>query len=405
MKKIDVIFSGTLKNAIGPTGTLKRIIKNREYFLSRGYDITVFTSDNYSDEIKSVITDEAGMQKKPTGKYKEHLKALVPKSFILSALYYYRLYLSNQKLTKYYFNLNRSPDIVVFHNNFQCYQFLKSNKNREIKTAYFMHSDAVPFKMDLVYKPKLKNTWAERLLMKTHRHIVNNVDKFVFIAKIGQDNFLGANPSLDKSKSFLLINGIEDFSTDELSHLKSLNIKRRFQYNLVCTGSISNRKGQAIIVEALNKIDKSILKKIHLTIIGDGPDRMKIEEYVSNNGLIENVTFLGKVDNSEVYKHLAENDIYILMSYNEGLPISIIEGMRSSLPIITTNNSGMPEVVKDGYNGILLEPNVNQLVEVFNNMDNFDFVTMGMNSRLRFEKEFTFNRMKEEYCDMLDSII
>jgi glycosyltransferase involved in cell wall biosynthesis len=405
MKKIDVIFSGTLQNAIGPTGTIKRIIKNREYFLGRGYDITVFTSDDCSNNIKTVNTNDSVKQKNSKAKLKEYLKDLVPKSFILSGLYYYRLYLGNKKLTKYYFNQKRSPDIVVFHNVFPCYQFLKTNKNKEIKTVYFMHSDAVPFKMDLIYNPKLKNSWVEGLLMKTHRYIVDNADKFAFIAKIGKDNFLAANPTIDESKTCLLINGIEDFSSNELSDLKSLIIRKRFKYNLVCTGSILNRKGQAIIVEALNRIDKKILKDIHLTLIGDGPDRVKIEEYVSDNNLIENVTFKGKVKNSEVFKHLAANDIFILMSYNEGLPISIIEGMRSSLAIITTNNSGMPEVVKDGFNGVLLEPDVNQLVEIFNNMDNYDFETMGINSRLRFEKELTFGRMREEYCDMLDSLI
>jgi len=268
-----------------------------------------------------------------------------------------------------------------------------------------MHSDGIPFKMDLIYYPKLKNTWFERWLINTHSYVINTVDKCVFIAKIGQNNFLADNPSFDKKKTFLLINGIEDFSDIELSYLKSFNKKSKFQYNLICTGSISNRKGQSIIVEALNKIDKSILQKIHLTLVGDGPDKIQLVEYAAKNCLLEHIAFEGKVANSKVFKYLAENDIYILMSNNEGLPISIIEAMRSSLPIITTNNSGMPEIVKNEYNGILLEPNVDQLVELLNDIDNYNWSAMGKNSRLRFENELTFDRMRKEYCDMLNSIM
>ena len=90
------------------------------------------------------------------------------------------------------------------------------------------------------------------------------------------------------------------------------------------------------------------------------------------------------------------------MSNNEGLPISIIEAMRAGLPIVSTRISGIPELISD--NGLLLDPDVAQLTEIFNHIDEYDWKEMGVKSRKRWENEFTFDRMKKQYCDMLDSL-
>lgn len=80
------------------------------------------------------------------------------------------------------------------------------------------------------------------------------------------------------------------------------------------------------------------------------------------------------------------------MSNNEGLPISIIEAMRTGLPVISTKISGIPELVD--INGILIDPNVEQLTTIFDHMDEYDWNVMGKRSRERWKKDFTFDRMK-----------
>ncbi|OFY38931.1 MAG: hypothetical protein A2X18_05445 [Bacteroidetes bacterium GWF2_40_14] len=406
MKLVDVINYATLNSPIGPTGTIRRITKNRNYFIERGYDITVFSSDLLSNQKKRILNINSPFSNKKSLKKKsiKFLTSLVPQSFLLSALYEYRNYLKIKKLTRYYFKEKRQTDIVVFHGYIECFQFLKKNKDKDIKTVIFLHSDGMPFEMNLIYRPRLKNTWYERWLMSIHKYVIENVNQCVFISKIGQGNFLAENPAYKINKTSLILNGIEDYTDAESIFLKSFIKNVNNKYKLVCSGTLINRKGQSIIIEALNKINKNVLKIIHLTLIGDGAERNRLEYYVTHNGLTENVIFLGKIDNSEVFKYLAENDIFILMSLNEGLPISIIEAMRSSLPIITTKRSGMPELVKEGFNGFLLDPDVDQLVVLLNKITEYDWKTMGRNSRSRFETEFTFNRMQEEYCNMLDSL-
>ncbi len=408
MKTVDILFSSSLNSTIGPTGTLRRINKNREYFLSCGYNITIFTPDNLLNNKHSTFNSINRLKKYSPNlkiKLRKSIKNLLPKSFILSSLYQYKQYVGIKKITKKYILLKRSPDIMVFHDYIQCYQFNKMcNNNNKSKIVCFLHSDGRPFYMRLENFPKLKNTLVERQMWKIHNYLLKKIDKYVFIAKMGARNFIELHPNFDKNKVAIIINGIEDYTTNELATIDSLQMLNNFKYRFVCTGTIQKRKGQFIILKALCEIRKDILEKIHITFIGDGPNKIMLEEFVKNNNLSKNVSFIGKIENSNVYKYLANSNIFILMSYNEGLPISIIEAMRAGLPIITTNRSGMPELVKNNFNGLLLEPNINQLKNVLNDIEKYDWQNMSKNSRIRFENEFIFDRMKKEYCGMLNSI-
>ena len=66
---------------------------------------------------------------------------------------------------------------------------------------------------------------------------------------------------------------------------------------------------------------------------------------------MNNVIFKGAVPNAEVYKYLAEANIAILMSNNEGLPLSLLEALRCGLACISTRVAAIPEVILDNYNG------------------------------------------------------
>ena len=102
---------------------------------------------------------------------------------------------------------------------------------------------------------------------------------------------------------------------------------------------------------------------------------------------------------------LSQFTAIILTSRNEGLPISIIEAMREGLAIISTNISGIPELVENKHNGLLIDRSVEQLKEIFNNMDSYNWEDMGENSLKLFEDKFTLDRVFTEYCDIYDSLL
>lgn len=410
MSQLDVVIFGSLSRPMGPAGTMRRILKNKEYFDSRGYHMSIFSSDglvlNY-DMVQKMHTDSTPIFREGIiYSMKRHIRNRVKGNFLLSLLFFRRDVLNQYSVVKQYLKLDRTPAIISFHSIDSCYYFLKHNK-KAVKVVLFFHSDAIPFKMISYNYPKLEGTNINKWHNKVIEYCIERVDKCVFISQIGMNNFKNFYPFIPIDKLFLVINGIEDFTENEKAYLNEFKPTKRPLHRLCCVGTINGRKGQQLICEALAMVDKTSLSNIHVTFIGDGSEKNNLINYCNEHGIASNVSFVGTVPNSDVYKYLANSSIYILMSYNEGLPISIIEAMRAGLPIISTNISGIPELIHtegDNVNGILLNPNTEKLIYVLNSLDNYDWKIMGKNSRKRYNSDYTFTRMREEYCNMVDSI-
>ena len=118
-------------------------------------------------------------------------------------------------------------------------------------------------------------------------------------------------------------------------------------------GEIGQRKGVFDILCALSEHHDEAEGKIEL-IIGGNRNEQKLLDTIKENKLDKMVRFEGWVSGEKKLRLLNEADIYILPSFNEGLPISILEAMSYGCPIISTPVGGIPEVVKK--NGILVTP-------------------------------------------------
>ena len=91
-----------------------------------------------------------------------------------------------------------------------------------------------------------------------------------------------------------------------------------------------------------------------LCMVGDGPDREPIERRASELGIVRHCYFLGYQE--EVAPYYAVFDAMILPSGNEGTPVSAIEALASGRPVVATRVGGVPDVVRDGEDGFLVEP-------------------------------------------------
>lgn len=92
-----------------------------------------------------------------------------------------------------------------------------------------------------------------------------------------------------------------------------------------------------------------------LTIVGAGELREDLEAYVQRSGIV-GVTFLGRVDNRQIPAILAAHDVFINTSLQDNLPGSVLEAFASGLPVVSTNVGGMPYLVQDQVNGLLVPP-------------------------------------------------
>lgn len=152
-----------------------------------------------------------------------------------------------------------------------------------------------------------------------------------------------------KIKNICIVPNIIDYPNTYL-------VKTNFEkINLLFLGYIGNKKGIFDLLEVLS-MDKLFYEKhIKLQIGGNG-EIDKLKSKIVELGLTNIVEYIGWVSADDKCNYLKNCDVYILPSYNEGLPISILEAMSYAKPIISTNVGGIPEIVIPSQNGFLIEP-------------------------------------------------
>lgn len=126
-------------------------------------------------------------------------------------------------------------------------------------------------------------------------------------------------------------------------------------YEIICVGRLCSAKGQHILVAALDMLVQKGLK-VRLRIVGDGPDRASLEQQVGQLGVAEQVVFEGAVNQDRIRDLYALADIFSIPSFAEGIPIVLMEAMAMKIPCVTTRITGIPELIRDGEDGLLVAP-------------------------------------------------
>lgn len=134
-----------------------------------------------------------------------------------------------------------------------------------------------------------------------------------------------------------------------------INPNKTTCFSLLFLGLLGQNKGIYDLLDCLNEHKSVFSGKLKLFVGGNG-EISKVTQIISKYGLSDIVSFEGWVSGDKKIELLNKVDAYILPSYHEGLPISILEAMSYSLPIISTNVGGIPEILKNGENGFIITP-------------------------------------------------
>lgn len=196
-------------------------------------------------------------------------------------------------------------------------------------------------------------------------------------------------------------------SPEKVSGNKLMEIKNNFSLNgkqpiISFVGLVVYEKkaeGVKKLIESI-KILKMTYPQIRLLIIGDGEFRKNLEERASDLGLNENVIFTGFKEN--VYEFLAITDIYAHLSLQESLGLSILEAMSKGMPVIAANTGGIPEIIDNGINGILVEPDPKIIAEAISELyeNKNRMKQLGNNARITIEKRFSLDKLAEEFVSI-----
>jgi len=143
----------------------------------------------------------------------------------------------------------------------------------------------------------------------------------------------------------------------------------------------------------------------HFVIVGDGPQRPKLEALAGELSLTDAVHFLGT--RSDIPQVLSLLDVFVLSSHMEANPVSILEAMATEKPVVATRVGSVPETVREGQTGYLGAPGsaeelAARVTELFRNPEHA--AAMGRAGREHVLAHWSIERMVEGYQDLLVSI-
>lgn len=124
---------------------------------------------------------------------------------------------------------------------------------------------------------------------------------------------------------------------------------------LAFAGRLGPQKALGVAFEALVAVPE-----VTLAIAGDGPDRVALERRAVERGLEGRARFLGSVSRDQVLRLFRASDASVLSSLWENFPHAVVEALAVGCPVIATAVGGVPEVVRDGENGLLVAPGNSQ---------------------------------------------
>lgn len=135
--------------------------------------------------------------------------------------------------------------------------------------------------------------------------------------------------------------------------LRFHSIDKKMKTNeITIIGSLVEKKGQKLAIECINElITRGI--KVHLNVLGDGPNRIDLLSQIDQLGIERFVTLHGKVKYSEEY--LQKSDLYLHTANYEPFGLVLIEAMACGLPVVCTDGKGNRDLIQEGENGFMVE--------------------------------------------------
>lgn len=176
----------------------------------------------------------------------------------------------------------------------------------------------------------------EKVITPYTKSILKYIDAFTAVSEAATDYI----SSLTKETVHIVPNGI-----DYLKFQPKKDIKRD-KHTILYIGRLEKRKGVMYLLQAFEQL-QMILSEVKLIIVGDGPDRSKLEDYVEFNNL-HNVEFKGFVDEASKIKLLQHATIYCTPAiYGESFGIVLLEAMAAGAVTVAGNNPGYVSVMQE----------------------------------------------------------
>ncbi|OGY87646.1 MAG: hypothetical protein A2233_01705 [Candidatus Kerfeldbacteria bacterium RIFOXYA2_FULL_38_24] len=306
-----------------------------------------------------VVTVAKGFKKFKTIKKEENYTLINVPSVPAMIYHGYRLALPNNWLLRYF--KKNIPDIIHTHTPFlvgwEAVQLAKTLGCPLVGTHHTFYDQYLKhIKLDFAWTKK----WSWKYTTKYYNRCELVISPSQSLAKTLQ------NHQLQKPLK-IIPNPINQlFFQPPPSLLRKKQLKNKLGItgkSLVYMGRVSFEKNIEKIIKALPLI-KNKIPDINLVIIGDGPEKKRLQKLTKDLGMQKHILFTGFLYQQELIDTLQANEIFVTASTSENMPLSVLEAMAVGLPVVAVKALGMPEIVEDRHNGLLTDTdNENELAE------------------------------------------
>lgn len=186
---------------------------------------------------------------------------------------------------------------------------------------------------------------------------------FIFAPTQGMKDYLTEKCRVYPERIGILPTGIEE-ANFQVGKKEADEIREHFQAQnmplLITVSRMAQEKNVEFLLKSLALFKQRWGKPFCMLMIGDGPDRETYERTAVDLGLAEEIRFTGKIPNQEIAPYFAAADAFLFASRTETQGIVILEAFAGNTPVVAVEASGVRDLVKSGFNGILTEENAEQ---------------------------------------------
>jgi len=179
-------------------------------------------------------------------------------------------------------------------------------------------------------------------------------DFFVCIGRFARSQMMKLSPADQWNKFEICPLGV-----DVANYNPAREHRRGEPFTILCVGRLTPAKGQRILIESCAVL-RDWGRDFRLVIVGAGPDEGSLRASVAQLRLEQQVVFTGALNQDAVRARYRDSDVFALPSFAEGIPVVLMEAMASGLPCVTTRITGIPELIRDGIDGLLVTPSDSQ---------------------------------------------
>ena len=177
-------------------------------------------------------------------------------------------------------------------------------------------------------------------------------------------------------------------------------------FEILYVGRLVRAKGLYILVAAIGQLIR-LGYSAQLRIAGDGPERHRLQREVAERGLARHVTFEGWQNAVGVAALYRQADIFVLPSFAEGIPVVLMEAMASEIPCVATSVMGIPELIRDEVDGLLVGPgDAEALAGAVGRLLTAPELRLrlGKSARRRVMEQYNLQRNVAEFAGMLGEV-